>query len=872
MLAKNTNYIRGYFFLIMMIGCFCSDAAPITSTISKAETDIETHTPDRDLQTLFSDIMAASLPKEKVYLHLDNTSYYKDDTLWFSAYVVNSDGNTSDAVSKTLYVDLLNPGGDIVDTKVLKIENGRANGSFKINCTPFYSGFFEIRAYTKYMMNFGPETAFSRVIPVFDAPKKEGDYQKRDMRGFGTGQYQYSRKYPEKGKDINVRFYPEGGRLIKGISTKVAFEAKDKNGHPIDIQGHILSSNRDTVISFKTEHEGKGIFSIISDGTPMIAEVRNNGKTKKLNLPEIFPAGYSLSVDNISNPDSIYVTIERADNYNRKDTVGVAISSQGVLKVYTALASFFRKPVRVAFDRKELSSGVAEAILIDVTGRKIADRMFFNPMYANGSVDMTYDFDKKEYRPYEAVNMTVSLLDKKGNPVSSPFSMSVRDGDSDMEWNRNIMTDLLLMSDIKGYVSNPGYYFESDDSVHRHHLDLLMMVQGWRKYAWESLGEQRIENLRFKPEDKGIEIAGTVRSLTNKPMADVDVTAFLINRDTDDDKSIPPMDMSRTDSTGRFSFTVNIDDIWTLILNTAQNNKLIHSQISLDKEFVPEPRQYYTSEMEVPSLLKQNVLINESSEIAESSESTDDENLSSKSSDDKSIWLEELEVKSKRSWKDNDREQTKHKSVAYYDVNSEINAIRDDGGYIDVGADIHDLLLKKNPEFRSQYINGEQTLLYKLKYPIIVIDYERLNNSSPEEYYKYKNVKLESIKSIAISESDYMLRRYSWVEIPLDTLYRNFSCVVMIETNPDGKVMVDGGKGIRKTSMHGYDTPQEFYSPDYSVMPLEKDYRRTLFWDPAILPDERGKAKIKFYNNSNRSNFKVDMQTVTSTGALGSSQ
>ncbi|MDE6636728.1 MAG: hypothetical protein K2K32_00675, partial [Muribaculaceae bacterium] len=325
--------------------------------------------------------MTNSLPKEKVYLHLDNTSYYKDDTLWFSAYVVNSDGNTSDAVSKTLYVDLLNPGGDIIDTKVLKIENGRAHGSFKINCTPFYSGFFEIRAYTKYMMNFGPETAFSRVIPVFEAPKKEGDYNNRNIRGFGTGQYQYTRKYPESGKDFNIKFYPEGGRLIKGIPTKVAFEAKDKNGHPIDIQGYVLSSNRDTIISFTTLHEGKGMFSIIPDGNPMMAVVRSNGKTKKLNLPETFPTGYTLSIDNLSNADSIYVTVNRSDKHNKKDTVGIALTSHGVLKVYTALASSFRKPVQVAFDRKELSSGVAEATLIDVTGRKIADRMFFNPMH-----------------------------------------------------------------------------------------------------------------------------------------------------------------------------------------------------------------------------------------------------------------------------------------------------------------------------------------------------------------------------------------------------------------------------------------------------------------------------------------------------------
>ncbi len=416
---------------------------------------VDVPTADKDLQTLFSDIMANSLPKEKVYLHLDNTGYYKDDTLWFSAYLVNADGNTSDAVSKTLYVDLLNPGGDIIDTRVLKIENGRAHGSFKINCTPFYSGFFEIRAYTKYMMNFGPETAYSRVVPVFDAPKKEGEYDKRNLMAFGAGQYQYTRKYPEKGKDFNVKFYPEGGRLIKGIPTKVAFEATDKAGHPIEIQGSVLSSSKDTIISFKTMHEGKGMFTIIPDGSPLIAEVKNNGKVKKFNLPETVATGYSLSVDNLTNPDSIYVTIGKPDKQNKKDTVGVALTSHGILKVYSALASSFRKPVRVAFDKKELSSGVSEVTLIDVNGGKIADRLFFNLPDSSSYVDMRYEFDKKEYRPYEEVNMNVALADRTGVPVTSPFSLSIRDGRYDIDWKGNILTDLVLTSDLEGYVSNP---------------------------------------------------------------------------------------------------------------------------------------------------------------------------------------------------------------------------------------------------------------------------------------------------------------------------------------------------------------------------------------------------------------------------------
>ena len=866
-------YERLCCFLIMMIGCFCLSAAPAAFKKHNREKDSEASASAKDLKVLFSEIMANTLPKEKVYLHLDNTSYYKDDTLWFSAYVVNSDGNTSDAVSKTVYVDLLNPGGEVIDTRVLKVEDGRAHGSFKINCIPFYSGFFEIRAYTKYMMNFGPETAFSRVIPVFDAPKKAGDWQKRNIRTYGSGKYQYSRKSPEKGKNMDVRFYPEGGRLIKGIPVMVAFEATDKSGHPIEAQGYVLSEDRDTVCSFKTEHEGKGVFKIVPDGNPLTAMVKHGDKTRKVTLPETYTEGYTLNVDNTSDPDSIHVTVDREGIYNRKDTVGVVLTSHGIMKVYTALASSFRKPVRISFDRSNLPSGVAEATLVDITGRKIADRMFFNPSDSSGHIDIGYEFDKNGYKPYEAVNVTVSLSDSEGYPVRAPFSMSIRDGSDEAVWNRNIMTDLLLMSDIRGYVAEPEYYFGSADSVRRSHLDLLMMVQGWRKYPWESHTEKKSDNLRFRPEDEGIEIAGTVRSLTNKKMAGVDVTAFLMKGDVDEDRSIPPMDVTKTDSVGRFSFTVNIDGRWSVMLNTSGNNRLVDSQIALDREYVPQPRKYRLYEMEVPLLsVHDNPGESVGMQDSESASDVSDGSASSQPADDQSIWLDEVEVISKRNWRDDARTEARKRSIAYYDVDDEVNTLRDEGAYIDMGCDIHKLIKKVNPNFMTVDYYGEEELRYKGKMPLIVVDYERLSGPTPDDYYWYKNTRLESIKSISVSEDAYMKGKYCCNYMSMWEADEVYSCVVMIETYPDGRIMVDGGKGIRKTSVHGYDVPQEFYSPDYSVQPLEKDYRRTLYWNPEVIPDENGKVTVRFHNNSSCRDFKVDMQTVTPTGALGTSR
>ena len=116
-----------------------------------------------------------SLPQEKVYMHLDNTSYYQGDKIWFQCYVVTADKNKPTDLSKTLYVELLNPEGNVIEKHTLPIVDGRCHGDFSLVHLPFHSGFFEVRAYTRYMINFGDETIFSRVFPVFDLPEVEGN-------------------------------------------------------------------------------------------------------------------------------------------------------------------------------------------------------------------------------------------------------------------------------------------------------------------------------------------------------------------------------------------------------------------------------------------------------------------------------------------------------------------------------------------------------------------------------------------------------------------------------------------------------------------------------------------------------------------------
>jgi len=114
-------------------------------------------------------------PQEKTYLHFDNTGYFVGEFIWFKAYVVRADNHHLTELSKILYVELVSPEGFVVESRKLKIENGQCHGEFLLKDSLF-AGFYEIRAYTANMLNFGNDGIFSRVFPVYDKPLQAGNF------------------------------------------------------------------------------------------------------------------------------------------------------------------------------------------------------------------------------------------------------------------------------------------------------------------------------------------------------------------------------------------------------------------------------------------------------------------------------------------------------------------------------------------------------------------------------------------------------------------------------------------------------------------------------------------------------------------------
>ena len=853
------------------------------------------------------------VPQEKVYLHFDNTSYYQGDRIWFAGYVVSAYDNRPEVYSRTLYVELLDPGGVVVERRILPIEDGRCHGDFPLTQLPFRSGFYEVRAYTKYMLNFDERGIFSRVLPVFDGPQQTGDYADMRMRRYDDLKYEMKRPRTEREGKVNVRFYPEGGNLVSGLASRVAFEATDGTGQPVEVLGGRIVDRRGAVrAEFSTLYDGRGAFDYVPEEGDE-AEIEIDGRVRRFSLPAVEPQGVVLRVDNLSSADSVRFTVRRNIGL-QPEVFGAAVVCGGRLRNFSILDMTVDSVLTFAVPRTGLAAGVARVVLCNSAGTVLADRLFFTRRGAAAKVNVTAG--KERYDPYEKVTLAIEGYDAGGAPLSVPVSLSVRDAESEVEGGGSIMTDLLLMSEIRGYVRRPWYYFESDDAAHREALDQLLMVQGWRRYDWGVWSGTAPFDLKYLPE-QGIEVNGRVIHFsTKKPLTDIQLSVVLRKRGEEDLpdslRSPVPVGFVDVDSVGRFSFGGNLNGEWSMTFSvTNERNRRKYSRILLDRAFSPQPRAYKTGEMQVTPAV---AAAQDGNTLRQTPEPISDTLLWREWGDTTGDMtqrvhrIEEVVVRGDDLSDEAKIFRNRSTAVRYYDMPSEVENLRDEG---DLTRDLYEVLSLLDENFlirrasmsygrsrsgssdavradssvtkisgslgdragaadtdfgeNAMEMYGEWNISYKGKDVLFVVNHE----PSWETLLKADLLRLAAIRSIYVNEEasvicDYADRQMS----PMDALSK-YSCVVFVETYPENEIPAEAGRGIRKTWVDGYDTPAEFYMPDYSVMPAEGDYRRTLYWNPSLKLDVNGRAEVSFYNNGRCRRMRIGAETVTADGAIG---
>lgn len=790
--------------------------------------------------------------QEKVYLHFDNTAYFLSETMWFKAYVVNALFNTPTNMSKTLYVELRTSEGYLVEGKKLRIINGVGIGEFFLpDSLP--GGFYEIRAFTRAMLNFGEDVIFSRVFPIFDKASNESDYENRSMTPRRYSIPNLRNKKPYNG-NLLVEFFPEGGKLIKGAKTNVAFKVFNDAGRSLDAELTLYNDEKKAIGKFKTKHLGMGAFPLEIKNDKYSAIISVGKNTKTVNLPMVYQNGFVMICDN-PTADSVIFNIEKTIDISENDSLALLVTSKGkLIDFYT-----FHVPnegQKIGINTKRWPAGVYQYTLYDTTGQKQADRLLFK--YPSLKPNLSIQTNKSKYKPFEKVLLTVAALDTFNTKYGTSISLAVRDaaksiaGNSD---NQTLATNLLLSSDIKGYIENPLWYFSEKTTEKLEALDLLMRTQSDSRYNWEYMSGLK----PFKaphPIEEGILVDGEARSIWQKKIVPNTEYVYWMTRG-----KAGISGKTKTDSSGTFNFIVNMYDDWELYLASFVDEKQKDLRIMLHRSFSPKTK--WLSELDKEVWLDKENFIPKDTDSTNVLGKVNYSKKTTKTVDGvKEITFKEYIITEEK--KETFNEAAARKASLRYNLDAEADMTRDQGAY--EYSEILDFLLDTNPYFQF----GSSGLTYKGK--------KVIDKFLPSKYYKGITSRMdeqgerifyyEDVEEILIVEDGDVIA-YSDILTEDGFIDDSYVLVLYYLKPPERRKEV---RGVRKTTIKGYALQKTFYSPTYTpeTADLEPDYRRTLYWNPDFYLDpQTGKKTLEFFHSKNSvKGIKISAEGITGNGTL----
>ncbi len=177
--------------------------------------------------------------QEKIYVHTDRSSYLSGETLWYKVYLTDGAWHHLLDISKVVYLELLDSEHKPVLQTKLTLKDGMGHGSWYIPTT-VNTGNYTLRAYTNWMKNFLPDFYFTKTLTLVNTYRK----------------LETVNQPPAPKPDLQL--FPEGGNLVNGLESKVAFRATDAYGTGLSFRGVIINQNQDTIARFEPHKFGIG--------------------------------------------------------------------------------------------------------------------------------------------------------------------------------------------------------------------------------------------------------------------------------------------------------------------------------------------------------------------------------------------------------------------------------------------------------------------------------------------------------------------------------------------------------------------------------------------------------------------------------------
>jgi len=642
----------------------------------------------------------------------------------------------------------------------------------------------------------------------------------------------------------DVQFFPEGGDLTIGVRSKVAFKAIGANGLGINIKGTITDGTGTVVANLASEHLGMGMFALLpEEGKTYKANITfADGSQTSYDLPRAALSGINLAVFN-NDPENLNIKISSNEAFfklNQGKAYYIVAQNGGAI-YFAAQTSLQSQIYSAAIPKAKFPSGIIQLTLFSDRGIPLSERIVF--IQHNDMLNLTMASDKKVYNTRQKVKVTVSAKNKL-LPVAGSFSVSVID-ESKVPFNENaettILSNLLLTSELKGYIEQPNYYFVSKDENAAAKLDILMLTQGYRRISYNNIRNDRYPQILALPEQQGLEITGMLRNNTGLPIAKGNLRMQIPSRNFYAE--------GVTDMTGNFKFSkLNFSDSSQVIISARNNYNNRNLVISVTGEaYTPPTKNPYILDgiNNMDSLYKPYL-------------------LNSKKRYDNLHILKEVVIKATSTVKkathndypgfggldmQTDQTVTADRIKDCNDLRQCLPSI-----LLGVTADDNYLYLSKN-------YNSPDKKPMQIFYNGKPVDYSFLssvNGNGVETIELYKTDGVSGINKTYGTDGMIFINMRKVVSTKI-------SIAELQEMMPKGNLL--------SFTAPGYTVSREFYSPSYEVakpgLAFGGDLRSTVYWSPKIVTDKTGLTSFEFYNADGRGTYRATIEGIDADGNLG---
>ncbi len=752
-----------------------------------------------DIQVAFHEYNSRALT-EKMFTHTDKDLYLAGEIVWFKLYVVNGDDNKPIDLSKVAYVEIVDKDHRSVLQGKIALDTGAGNGSLYIPLS-FNSGVYRLRAYTNWMKNFDPGYYFEKPITIVNSLKNLN-------------------RQAAMPRNYDLQFFPEGGSLVQGVQSKVAFKIVDQSGKGIDCKGFIVNKNNDTVATFQPFKFGIGNFDFtpgVGDNYKAIVKLPDTTFTR--DLPSALEQGYVMKLNSISGSQLRLIV---TTNIRSADIVYLFVHTRQISKV-AERGILVNGTVEFTIDKNKLEDGVSHLTIFDRNSLPVCERLYFTQPTRKLIIQPA--LEEPEIVSRKKVRLTIHASDELKRSVPSDISVSIYRVDSLQSiQNETIDSYFWLTSDLRGTIESPAYYFSERNPEIDAATDNLMLTHGWRRFTWQNVLKPVKPVYSFVPEYKGHIIYAKVANIRNALPA-ADVMAYL---------SVPGSRVqlynSRSDSTGVVRFYTR--DFYG-------PNEIVLQTDAKDSIYKIEPINPFSDKISPIGLPAFELSENMKSVIS-------DYNLSMQVQNsfigEKLKQFDAPAIDSNAFFGDPDIQYLMDNYTRFSTMEEVLREY------------VYEVLVRRQKENFHLIVSDVDNKIF-LDDPLTLIN--GIPVFDPNKVIKYDPLKVKKI--------DIVKRKYFYGP----SIFNGILNFVTYQADPS--ILSDLKPVVLEYD--GLQYQREFYSPVYEtqeqVSSSLPDFRNVLYWSPDIHTDTQGKAEISFFSSDLKGKYIAVFQGMNIDGRAG---